>query len=160
MNGHSTRALGGLALVAVLLTTSAKAGAPSGRYLIGDGTVLDTKTKLTWERTPGTNPCPPASAGMKASWADAKVYCQNLGSSLGGTGWRLPTMKELQTIVDYKRSLAVLIDPEAFPATPRTWFWSSSPVSGTPPRAWYVNFLDGGTNITGTTGILNVRCVR
>ena len=34
--------------------------------------------------------------------ADAKTECAN--ANLGGTGWRLPTLKELQSLVDYSLS--------------------------------------------------------
>ena len=38
-----------------------------------------------------------------SNWEQALSYCENL--SLGGRDdWRLPTAKELQSIVDYSRS--------------------------------------------------------
>lgn len=35
------------------------------------------------------------------------------------------------------------IDQTAFPNTPATSFWTSSPYAGSSGRAWYVNFYDG-----------------
>ena len=90
MNASLLRFLGAI-IVAAVVTAPAWATAPSGRYTITAGTVYDTKTKLTWQQ-----PGPSATY----TWAAAKTYCAGLGSSLGGTGWRLPTIKELQTIVD------------------------------------------------------------
>ncbi|MCP3973691.1 MAG: DUF1566 domain-containing protein, partial [bacterium] len=72
---------------------------------IGDGTIGDVSTHLTWEQ---------ADSGTSMNWAVALAYCEGL--SLGGSdGWRLPNAKELQTIVDYTRSPATTgsaaIDP-------------------------------------------------
>jgi formylglycine-generating enzyme required for sulfatase activity len=148
MNATFSRFLGAVAVVSVVLSTSAEANAPAGRYTMTGGTVFDTKTKLTWQQT--------APAATYA-WAPAKTYCQTL--SLAGTGWRLPTRKELQTIVDYSQSNPS-IDPTAFPATPVENFWSSSPVAGSPTNAWVVYFDSGATNNVDMTVAFDVRCVR
>ncbi|QYY36453.1 DUF1566 domain-containing protein [Ruficoccus sp. ZRK36] len=59
-----------------------------------DGTVTDTATGLVWMQ---------ADSGKGMNWEDALAYAENL--QLGGfDDWRLPTAKELQSIVDYTRS--------------------------------------------------------
>jgi hypothetical protein len=148
MNATVFRFLGAVAVVSVVLSTSAKGYAPPGRYTTTAGTVFDTKTKLTWQQT-----APSAMYG----WAGAKTYCQTL--SLAGTGWRLPTRKELQTIVDYSQSNPS-IDPAAFPATPLAYFWSSSPLAASPGSVWIVTFANGITGYNGVNYGNNVRCVR
>jgi hypothetical protein len=148
MNATFPRFLGAVAVVSVVSSTSAEASAPAGRYTLTGGTVVDTKTKLTWQQTV------PAA---KYAWAAAKTYCQTL--SLAGTGWRLPTRKELQTIVDYSQSNPS-IDPTAFPATPAAAFWSSSPVAGSPTVAWSIYFIIGLTYSFVMTDPNEVRCVR
>ncbi|MFC1452105.1 DUF1566 domain-containing protein [Verrucomicrobiota bacterium] len=66
----------------------------------GDGTITDLNTGLMWEQTP-------SSIGY--SWQEASDYCDNL--VLGGyDDWRMPNVKELQSIVDYSRS-PTAIDP-------------------------------------------------
>ena len=60
------------------------------RYTTAGGTVYDTKTKLTWQQ---------AISSSTYTWADAQTYCAGVSMSLGGTGWRLPTLVELKTIV-------------------------------------------------------------
>lgn len=67
----------------------------SKRYTISKDTLLDTKTKLIWQR---------ATSDKKYNWQDAQSYCQNL--KLGGlsSGWRLPTKEELLSIVDKSSS--------------------------------------------------------
>jgi formylglycine-generating enzyme required for sulfatase activity len=148
MNATLSRFLGAVAVVSVVSSSSAAANAPAGRYTMTGGTVLDTKTKLTWQQTV------PAA---KYTWAAAKTYCQTL--SLMGTGWRLPTRKELQTIVDYSQA-SPSIDPTAFPATPAEAFWSSSPVAGSPTVAWSIYFIIGLTYSFVMTDPNEVRCVR
>ena len=149
MNAHVPSFLAAVALVVVALTASADANAPAGRYTTSSGTVYDTKTKLTWQQAvaPGTY-----------TWAGAKTYCAGL--NLGGTGWRLPTAKELQTIVDDSQTNPA-IDTTAFPSTPSNYFWSSSPLAGSSSDAWSVYFYDGGdTTGYGVSATLTVRCVR
>jgi hypothetical protein len=149
MNAYVPRVLG--AVVAVVLTASADASAPAGRYTTASGTVYDTKTKLTWQQdAPSTT----------YTWGDAKTYCAGVGASLPGTGWRLPTIKELLTIVDDSRSNPS-IDPTAFPATPANYFWSSSPWADSPSYAWNVHFNYGYPGYqAAVSNMFHVRCVR
>jgi Protein of unknown function (DUF1566) len=141
------------AALTLLLGAEARANAPVGRYTVsGAGAsaiVLDTKTKLTWQQTPASTPM---------AWADAQTYCAGVGSTLDGTGWRLPTVKELLTLVDYAR-VAPAIDPTAFPDTPNTFFWSATLASSV-TQAWDVVFGDGSTSINNTATTNDVRCVR
>jgi hypothetical protein len=155
MNAHATfpRFLGALAVVAAALTASAEASVPAGRYAVAGGTVTDTKTKLVWQQTVPSD---------LYTWENAIVYCQTVGASLGGIGWRLPTIKELLTIVDESRVLPS-IDPTAFPMTPTPNFWSSSPLAGFPnaaPKAWYITFDEGSSYFEDVNYTEYVRCVR
>lgn len=112
-----------------------------------DGTVMDSRNGLLWQQDVDA---------MTYNFADAQAYCAAL--SLVGTGWRLPTKAELESIVDFGRSNAA-IDPVAFPATPVAYFWSSSPYAVTPGNAWHVNFRDGVSG-SGDSDENRVRCVR
>lgn len=135
--------------VAAGLALLARADAPAGRYTIANGTVYDTKTKLTWQQ---------AVPAAGYTWANAKTYCAGL--SLAGTGWRLPTAKELQTIVDESRTNP-LIDTTTFPSAPSNYyFWSSSALAGSSSSAWHVDFYDGRTYYYDVSLTCNVRCVR
>ncbi len=105
-------------------------------------------------------------------------YCLN--STVAGGGWRLPTLPELLSIVDEKRS-APAVDSAAFPHTPasktvvdgRTFpslFWTASSTcwscnAGDPlgRLIQHVDFADGSTKSYGPTNDLtprSVRCVR
>jgi hypothetical protein len=93
--------------VGVFSVIAASATAPPGRYVISNGTVYDTKTKLTWQQTPPSFQLNLADAGS----AGIGGYCASLGAR-----WRLPTWEELITIMDYSQTSAPLLDPTAFPA--------------------------------------------
>jgi hypothetical protein len=131
MNASMPRLLLVTAVIAVVLTASAGASVPAGRYMLASRTVYDAKTRLTWQRT--------VRSTVLYTWANAKTYCAGAGASLGGSGWRLPTVKELRTIIDYSQ-VNPSIDSTAFPSTPATLFWSSSPYVGSPSGAWGVAF--------------------
>jgi len=145
----------GVALVVLAFVAAAPtvpAVAANVRYTTSNGTVLDTKTKLTWQQS---------FSDSRMTWAAAKSYCAGLGSALGGSGWRLPTIKELQTLVDVSVSPGPTIDTTAFPYTPATSdFWSSTPASANPSAAWVVLFSDGNEGQSDMSQMLSARCVR
>lgn len=124
-----------------------RADAPAGRYTMSNGVVTDTKTMLDWEQ---------ASAETMRTWTDANAYCTNLG-----TKWRLPSMKELQTLVDRKR-LSPALDTKFFPIADMmpTVFWTSSERKGTADNVWTIDFSTGFTDTSAKTDTRRVRCVR
>jgi len=63
----------------------------------GDGTVTDRATGLMWSKN---------DSGRGMNWQDALAWAQskNEEKHLGHNDWRLPNVKELQSIVDYARS--------------------------------------------------------
>ena len=62
-----------------------------------DGTITDRATGLIWSK---------ADSGKGMNWQEALAWVQkkNAGKYLGHNDWRLPSIKELQSIVDYTRS--------------------------------------------------------
>jgi len=85
------------------------------------------------------------------TWEQAKEYAASLGD-----GWRLPTIKELLTLVDYEKHNPAC---SVFPDCPSDWFWSS-PVSGGASAAWYVSFYAGNMSYSVVSSAYRVRCVR
>jgi hypothetical protein len=154
MNTHRLPMLGALAAAAWLACASAEGAAPSGRYSYppAGGTVYDTKTKLTWQRTAPT-------AGY--TWADAATYCGSatVSGTLGGAGWRVPTVKELQSLIDSSQPAPPFADRTAFPDAAGV-FWTSTLLAGTPSAAWVVLFNSGGTLTGLLSAVPRVRCVR
>ncbi len=146
--------------VTVLMASAsivARADAPTGQYAVGAMTTLDQKTGLTWQRFVETTGGDDGSGHRTR--ANALSYCASL--ALSGGGWRLPTEKELVTLVDLTRSTPS-VDPNAVSVTlDGIDYWSISPVAASPTtKGWSMNFLRGATSQTGMTTPLNVRCVR
>lgn len=134
-----------IAVYVLLLSVPARADAPAGRYMAGTGTVLDTKTGLTWEQPASTTPL---------VWSAAKSYC-----TAKGTGWRLPTIKELVSIVDFGKTTSPKID-SIFTGMV-SGDWSSTPVAGASDTFYGVNFVNGGIDIGAGPAVTSpVRCVR
>jgi hypothetical protein len=148
------------AAIVIALALPAIASAPPDQYgTFGshDITITDSKTHLRWQR----------GFSSTISWDDAHNYCTSL--VLGGIGgWRLPSVKELMTLVDeslpreYVGTTLVTyaIDRQAFPFTPNAPFWAW-PKRATDGRAWVVDFSNGESNtVTASSGGNFVRCVR
>jgi hypothetical protein len=113
------------------------------------GTVFDRLTGLMWQRSAGSTP---------SSQAAATAACT--ASRLGGyADWRLPTVLELVSIVDYT-AISPSIDSAAFPGTTANLFWTVTPLAGRPHEAWYVQFIQGATNVLDTSDFNLSRCVR
>jgi hypothetical protein len=128
--------------------TAGGAEAPPGRYSISSGAVYDAKTGLMWQR---------GFALANYSQPDAQTYCTSL--NLGGLHWRLPTMKELLTLVDFSQSSSPTIDLTAFPGTPEDEFWTSTAYAGGAGRGLGVDFSYGLAYTTSVSIPYNARCV-
>ncbi len=97
----------------------------------GNGTVTDSMTGLMWQ----------ADETLPLNWEQALAYCGKL--DLGGfNDWRLPTIKELSTLVD-ESSINPSIDTDFFPVTSSTPYWTGTTFNGHPGFAWYVRFDNG-----------------
>jgi len=138
-----------LAVTFVCAAAPVRANAPAGRYTFpATGTVLDTRTRLTWQQ----------KSTAAATLGAAGSACFNLG--LPGTGWRLPTVKELLTLADTAHDNS--LDSTAFPSEPLGAYWSGTPVAGRPSEGWFATF-GSGNNSNGTDDgatLHLVRCVR
>ena len=135
-----------------------------------EGTISDLATGLMWQKSDN---------GSGLNWEDALAYVQKQNNTnyLGHNDWRLPSSKELQSIVDYNRSpyatnsayVGPAIDP-LFSCTsikndggkddyPYYWTGTStiSKAGGTYENAWYVAFgqaEDGkGENLHGAGAV-------
>lgn len=145
----------------VLSTLSARADAPSGQYNPFTKTsivIRDRKTFLVWQRY---------DVIPLGTIEEGELHCESLGPTLGGGTWRLPTVKELLTLVDEEPHLEAgpdggvgqrAIDRNAFPATPVDAPYLAAGTLGS-NEVWLVDFKDGKVT-TGSPGTYNVRCVR
>jgi len=130
---------------------SGQASPPQGFVpACGGEVVVDGRTGLLWERETHTD---------MITWLDALDACESF-VFLGYDDWRLPSIKELSTLVDEQRE-GPAIDPDAFPNAIAVEYWSSSPSRVAVGEAWTVHF-DTGRNARKPTATTNlpVRCVR
>jgi hypothetical protein len=113
-------------------------------------TMTDNNTGLMWQQE---------DDGQARTWNQAMSYCDSL--TLGGySDWRLPSKKELHSIVNYGVTEPGPIIDGMFINTKTDYYWSSTAFTAYPGTAWAVNFYSGyiSYNIRGTN--YYVRCVR
>jgi len=114
----------------------------------GDGTVTDDNTGLVWQEGEG---------GQK-TWEDAISYCEDL-SLAGYTDWRLPNIKELESITE-DTLYNPAIDTNFFPDANASYYWSSTTSANSSSGAWRVAFSNGLVCNDHKTNNSYVRCVR
>ncbi|MFH2133679.1 MAG: DUF1566 domain-containing protein [Pseudomonadota bacterium] len=85
-------------------------------FVVKGDVVLDRATGLNWQR---------ADDGRTRNWQQALSYCAALKLD-GHSDWRLPNIKELQSIVDYGRHAPALDERYLKMSDAKGWFWSST----------------------------------
>ena len=128
----------------------------------------------TWYSTASTNLGNLGSVGTTATCGSSlgsntcntqnyvvAVNAANSGAGLCGyTDWRMPTPRELLTIVHAGLSY-LTIDSSYFPNTVGNEYWTASTVIAYPAQAWRVDFYAGVSgNRTKSTNTLYIRLVR
>ncbi len=129
----------------------------------GDETVTQSNTGLMWAKCAvglSGSDCTTGTALGNATWSDALTAANT--STLGGhTDWRLPTVKELQSLMDYSQSEPAI--GTDFPNTnPNAWLWSSTPIVNAADKTWYIHSSEGyiGDLARTTNSNIRVRLVR
>ena len=99
----------------------------------GDGTITDLNTGLMWKKEESPD----------ANWEEALKYCEELNLA-GHNDWRLPTIKELATILDLSYKDRCWYHKDFFPdvkTLPLGFYWASTTYGDT--FGWGVNFQFG-----------------
>lgn len=153
-----------------------RAGATLSYQDNGDGTITDLNTRLVWEKKSADGSIHDQSTVY--TWPDAfSTFIGGLnagGGFAGYTDWRLPNVKELESIINYQNfepTVSAAFNANCAPGctvttcscTQSLSYWSSTTYQGSPSFAWLVSFGDGGVsgNIKGMSLIsLYVRAVR
>jgi len=134
---------------------------PTSRFVVlAGGLVQDSLTGLVWQQDgSGTRTGCSGSGTLTCTWAEAQAYCAGL--TLGGSsGWRLPTVKELSSLVDFTVALGSSLNQTAFPNTTLpSSFWTASPSAFLSGTTWDVN-SDGRSSFDDVGNDNGVRCVR
>jgi hypothetical protein len=115
----------------------------------GDRTVKDNYTGLIWQKIQPAN---------LMTWEEALTYAAGL-SLAGKSGWRLPNVKELQSLNDVKLKMPS-ISKVFFPNITSGNYWSSTTLVNAPIRAWDINIDYGIISYNDKTLKENVLCVR
>jgi hypothetical protein len=152
-----------------------QAGADPAFQDNGDGTATDLRSGLQWEKKGDDGGL--HDRDTLFTWANAFTFVNNLNAAnfAGHNDWRLPNIRELQSILNYGTSTS---DPAvtlsafhddcfggcngiACSCTAFGGHWSSTTVRTLPTAAYNVNFYDGSLALlvkTSPTGA--VRAVR
>ncbi|OQX13951.1 MAG: hypothetical protein BWK73_10765 [Thiothrix lacustris] len=108
----------------------------------GNGTLIDTYTGLMWKKClEGQNGERCVGQALRMEWDSAANLAQLVGSDnfAGYNGWRLPTLDELNSIVEL-RCVEPSANLEVFPQMPAVGLWS---INQADPRAWSMDFDKG-----------------
>jgi len=134
---------------------------------IAGGCVLDNVTGLMWEvkTTDGGlrdwNKKYTNYGDGSANDASTYVVAVNAVNLCGYADWRLPTVDELQGIVDYGVAFpGPAIDATWFPNANNLWSWTGSSVVGHSDYAWFVSFNNGYVDNFHRSFLNAVRLVR
>ena len=122
----------------------------STRWKQKNEVVIDTKLGLIWQDNS-------AAKSIQKSWESSKKYCQSLSLD-GKSDWRLPTIEELLTIVDYDRHKPKIM--QSFQNVYSSGYWSSSKFESYAGFVLFIDFSNGGEDAIPETTELFVRCVR
>lgn len=126
----------------------------------------DLNSVYTWYNSTGFNDAGvPGIVGDTSSCTGSNCDTQsyavavNATTLCGYTDWRMPTYRELLTLVN-KGASNPSIETNFFPNTIATPFWTASSAASVPANAWYVDFAGGLTGNIDKSIIFSVRLVR
>ncbi len=138
-----------------------------------DNSIHDKDKTFTWcDTNPATNGGNQGTCGTGTGDAatDTKAYINALNSANygGHNDWRMPTVKELSTLVNSSiRFSGPTIDAAWFPNTVSYEYWSSTASANDSDHAWHVDFYfatcgnsEGNDYSRGKSESFNVRAVR
>jgi hypothetical protein len=113
--------------------------------------VLDKETGLVWQKDLNPNPM---------DWYLAELYCIEL--PLGGRmAWRLPTVEELDSLIDTAHTNPALPSGHPFTNVQANYYWANPrTLGGYTDAAWNVSLNIGGAYVTGMHNNAYVWCVR
>jgi hypothetical protein len=108
----------------------------------GDGTITDKQLKVIWVKDPSVIDALKSTMNFDA----ARSACEKLQYAGFNSGWRMPTVEELRSIVDYTRSEPAW-DINVFGGKHDDWYWTSTPCAwDRTGSAWVVTSSYGPVN--------------
>ncbi len=164
-----TGLISGSALAQTCKFDSIAPSQPEGQFLDNnDGTVTDIVNGLVWTKcsigqayTDGLCKGTPFNV---SSWQQALTTVRDNEEYLDSTGWRLPNIKELGSLVE-RACVAPSINLNMFPSTPSAAYWTNTfdaqninPTQGV--DGLIVDFSDGSEFLTDVTTHKLIRMVK
>ena len=130
-----------LILTSILLFTSS---------LLAKDVIYDTTTKLLWQDAKD-------NVDLSITFFEADKYCHKL--IIGEyKDFRLPTLNELQSIVDYNKYKPAIINGFTYAANET--YWSTTPFIEDTSEVWTIHFKKGARSVKGRHYSRYVRCVQ
>ncbi len=134
----------------------------AGSGFVADGGLHDADDRYTWYSTDviangggvgaqdeGKNVCYGYDEADPLSYCNTLAYVDRVNSGdglCGATDWRVPTLLELESIVDFSRGEDErAIDLDYFPETKKGVYWSSSAYAASDGHAWNIDFSNGSS---------------
>jgi hypothetical protein len=113
--------------------------------------VRDNVTGLVWQRSPST---------PSTDWGSARFACAGPLGDITVTGWRLPALNEMTSVMDFSVPPPGPLLPPGHPFlnVPGGTYWTATTDGG--PNAWYVFMSGPQVNMTTKVAHLHVWCVR
>lgn len=137
------------------VSTRFENGSQSGGGTCTDS-VKDNLTGLEWLKNPNevcSSKCNWSSSNASGSAQKAIVDFNSAGGKCGYTNWRLPTITELLSLINYAETdQAAWLTNQGFTNVQSNNYWSSTPGGTQATYAWYISFLLGGSNVSGSVG--------
>ncbi|HZS12527.1 MAG TPA: DUF1566 domain-containing protein [Nitrospirales bacterium] len=137
-----------LVMVATVIWSSA--GAERFTLVLNGEAVLDARTTLVWEREP---------AAFHGTWMEAAPYCAEQRTG-GASGWRVPTVEELKSLVEPEQHDPALPAGHPFQNIKSAIYWTATPSERDDIVAWHVSFLSGEAVTDQKSQTRRVWCVR
>lgn len=108
---------------------------PVSRFvsLLRGEAIRDSQTGIVWEQSPDF---------FYGTWTEAAAHCHSKNTGEQGK-WRLPTIKELSTLIDSTQKDPALPAGHPFANIKSSIFWSSTPSETDDIVAWHVSFFSG-----------------
>jgi len=98
-----------------------------------------------------------STKGLILDWESANSYCNELHQA-GFDDWRLPSVKELQEIVDTNGTSPII--QSSFQNSAADFYWTYVNSVSDSSKVWAVNFYHGGTFALDKDRASYVRCIR
>ena len=112
--------------------------------------ILDTTTSLLWQDAP-------INEDALVTYKEAQNYCKFLTIEKY-KNFRLPTLHELQTLVDYKNYKPAILN--GFKHVESTTYWTSTVFADDDAEYWTVDFEKGSRSVKATYYDRHFRCVQ